>query len=84
MLIETWIGRAGEAKILGAEYHLLDRLVIGQHGEDDPATGGLGRRRRYLSARRDQGPGLVRRAISHRNRMAGLDEAHRDGASHMA
>ena len=49
---------------LGAEHHLLNRFVIGQHGEDHLAAGGLGGRRRLFRARRDQRSGLVRASDS--------------------
>ena len=64
---------------------LVDRLAVGEDGDDRFAGGGdRGRRADHLGAGLAQGLGLVRRAIPHRDLMADLDQTRGDGGAHGA
>lgn len=75
-------GRPGDAAL--AEYHRLERGIVGEHAHHYLA---LRRVRRQIGAVRagaDEWIGLFRRAVPNRHIMTGLDEVGGHRAAHLA
>ena len=69
-------------QIAVTEQHFFERVVVGQHGDDDLARCGLCRRRGDLGSFARQFLGTRARAVVYRDLVPGLEQIARHAASH--